>query len=50
VSWKRLATYALGGASIVAGALIPVAAPYLVPAGIGLLGLATPLPEKPKSK
>lgn len=51
MSWKRIAMIALGGGAIVAGALIPTVAVYLVPTGVGLLGYATPdkhLVKKPK--
>lgn len=41
MSWKRIATLALGVGSVVAGALIPAVAVYLVPVGVGLLGLGT---------
>lgn len=41
MSWKRIATLALGVGSVVAGTLIPAAAVYLVPVGVGLLGLGT---------
>lgn len=48
MTWMKLATYALGGALVAAGILIPGAQVYLVGAGIGLLGLATQHPfDKP---
>lgn len=45
LSWKRIATFVAGGAAIVVGVLVPPAAVYLVPAGVGMLGLATRWPE-----
>jgi len=44
MSWKRLATFALGGLSVVGGVLIPGAGLYLLPAGAGLIGWATKWP------
>ncbi len=41
MSWKRIATLAIGVGAIVAGTLIPAAAVYLIPVGVGLLGLGT---------
>jgi hypothetical protein len=41
MSWSRLATFLAGAAAIVAGALIPGASPYLIPAGAALLGWGT---------
>lgn len=45
MSWRRLATFIAGGASVVAGLLIPAAGVYLVPAGAGLIGWATKHPD-----
>jgi uncharacterized membrane protein len=48
MSWKRLATFVAGGAAVAAGLLIPGAQAVLVPAGAGLIGLATRWPgDKP---
>lgn len=47
MSWKRLATFVSGGALVAAGLLIP-GAQALVPAGAGLLGLATSWPGDKK--
>lgn len=51
----RLFTYLAGGALAAAGFLIPGAQAVLLPAGIGLLGLATRWPQdtappKPEAK
>jgi hypothetical protein len=40
--WSRFAWAALGVASLVAAGFVPVAAPYLVPAGAMMLGVALP--------
>ena len=48
MSWMKLATYAAGAASLVASALLPVTAPYLVPAGVGLVMWATKHPSDKK--
>ena len=45
MTWHRIASFALGLAAIAGGMLIPGAQPFLVPAGTGLLGLATRWPE-----
>ena len=45
MTWHRIAAFALGAGTIAAGMLIPGAQPFLVPAGAGLLGLATRWPE-----
>jgi hypothetical protein len=52
MSWKRIATFALGGTLSAVGVLLPATAPVLVPAGTALLGWATRWPEdrKPKVK
>jgi hypothetical protein len=52
VSWKRIATFAVGGALSAVGFLVPVTAPVLGPAGAALLGWATRWPEdrRPKKK
>ena len=41
MSWSRIATFAVAAAAIVAGALIPSAGVYLIPAGAALLGWGT---------
>lgn len=43
MNWKRIATYAVGGALVVAGTLVPGAQP-LIAAGLGVVGLATSWP------
>jgi hypothetical protein len=45
-SWIHLAWAALGVGSIIVGAMVPATAPYLIPTGAGLLGLAIPTPGK----
>ena len=48
MSWKRLATYALGGAMCAVAVLVPATAPILMPAGVGVVGLATQWPGDKK--
>ncbi len=45
MTWLRLVTYVAGGALSVAGFLVPGAQAVLLPAGVGLVGLATRWPE-----
>ncbi len=47
MSWKRIATFAAGGAAVVVGCLVP-GAQVLVAAGTGLVALATRWPEDRK--
>ena len=42
MNWNRFAFVALGLGCFVASAFIPVAAPYLIPAGAALTGVAVP--------
>ena len=48
MSWKRLATFALGGAMAAVGFVVPPAAAVLIPAGVGILGYATSWPGDKK--
>lgn len=48
MSWKRIATFVVGGALCAAGTLIPTTGAVLLPAGVGLLGWATRWPEDQK--
>lgn len=50
MNWSRLATFIAGAAAIVAGALIPSAGIYLIPAGAALLGWGTIHPADKVSK
>lgn len=49
MSWKRLATFALGGALSAVSFLVPPAAAITAPAGTFLLGWALRWPEDPKA-
>jgi hypothetical protein len=40
--WPRFAWGLLGTACFIASAFVPAAAPYLLPAGAGFVGLALP--------
>ncbi len=42
MNWNRFAFIALGVGCFVAGAFIPVAAPYLIVVGAALTGVAVP--------
>lgn len=42
MTWSKIATVALGIAALVGGALLPTVREYLLPAGMLLLGLASP--------
>lgn len=42
MNWNRFAFIALGVGCFVASAFIPAAAPYLIPAGAALTGVAVP--------
>lgn len=53
--WSRFAWGLLGAGCFVASAFVPVAAPYLIPAGAAFVGLAVPatqmgLVSKPPSQ
>ena len=48
MSWKRLATFVVGGGLVALGAFVPVAGTAAVAAGMGLIGWATKWPgDKP---
>ena len=47
-NWLRLAVAISGGASILLSAVVPIAAPYLIPLGAGLIGVSCPTPGSSK--
>lgn len=49
MSWRRLATIAVGGGLVVLGAFVPAAGAAAIGAGMGLIGWATKWPgDQPK--
>jgi hypothetical protein len=49
ITWENVALGALGVGTLVAAGFFPALAAYLVPAGVGLIGLATPTPKTSKA-
>lgn len=48
ITWENVALAALGVGALVASGFFPALAVYLVPAGVGFIGLATPTPKAKK--
>lgn len=49
ITWENVALGAVGVGALIAAGIFPTLAGYLIPAGVGLLGLATPTPKAKKA-